>query len=97
LTYSLGLAKLSKKSSSKLAGIKYAEELTTKEFMDLRIILIRFMVDKEAHKKMPCLVSRAPKLWNKVDRIYKSKRKGNCGGSSLNVASDISNKIRQME
>jgi hypothetical protein len=29
------------------------EELTTKELMDLRVILISFMVDKEAHKKIP--------------------------------------------
>jgi hypothetical protein len=37
-----------------------AEELTTEELMDLRVILVRFMTDKEAHKKMPCLESRAP-------------------------------------
>ena len=52
-----------------------AEELTTEELMDLRIILIRFMADKEAHKKIPRLESRAPKLWDKVDRMYKYKQK----------------------
>jgi hypothetical protein len=50
------------------------EELTTEELMDLRIILVRFM---EAHKKIPQLQSRAPKLWDKVDRMYKYKQKGN--------------------
>ena len=53
-----------------------AEELTTEELMDLRIILVRFMADKEAHKKIPRLESRAPKLWDKVDRMYKYKQKG---------------------
>jgi hypothetical protein len=53
------------------------EELTTEELMDLRIILVRFMVDKEAHKKIPRLESRAPKLWDKVDRMYKYKQIGN--------------------
>ena len=52
------------------------EELTTQELMDLRIILVRFMADKEAHKKIPRLESRAPKLWDKVDRMYKYKQKG---------------------
>ncbi len=52
------------------------EELTTQELMDLRIILISFMADKEAHKKIPSLESRAPKLWDKVDRMYKYKQKG---------------------
>jgi hypothetical protein len=28
------------------------EELTTEELMDLRVILFRFMPDKEAHKKI---------------------------------------------
>jgi hypothetical protein len=51
------------------------EELTIKELGDLRIILVHFMADKEAHKKIPCLESRAPKLWSKVDRMYKSKQK----------------------
>ena len=37
---------------------------------------IRFMADKEAHKKIPRLESRAPKLWDKVDRMYKYKQKG---------------------
>ena len=45
--------------------------------MDLRVILIRFMADKEAHKKIPRLESRAPKLWDKVDRMYKYKQKEN--------------------
>ena len=53
------------------------EELTTEELMDLRVILIRFMADKEAHKKIPLLVSRAPKLWDKVDRMYNYKQKAN--------------------
>ena len=35
------------------------EELTTQELMDLRVILIRFMTDKEAHKKIPRLESPA--------------------------------------
>ena len=52
------------------------EELTTQELMDLRVILVRFMADKEAHKKTPHLESRAPKLWVRVDRIYKYKQKG---------------------
>ena len=52
------------------------EELTTQELIDLRVILISFMADKEAHKKMPRLESRAPKLWDKVDRMYKYKQKG---------------------
>jgi hypothetical protein len=38
--------------------------------MDLRVLLIHFMADKEAHKKIPRLESRAPKLWDKVDRMY---------------------------
>jgi hypothetical protein len=46
------------------------EELTTEELMDLRVILIRFLSDKEAHKKIPRIESRAPKLWDKVDRMY---------------------------
>lgn len=53
------------------------EELTIKEIMDLRVILIRFMANKEAHKKIPRLESRAPKLWDKVDRMYKYKKRGN--------------------
>jgi hypothetical protein len=53
------------------------EELTTAELMDLRVILDRFMADKEAHKKIPRLESRAPKLWDKVDRMYKYKQIGN--------------------
>ena len=53
------------------------EELTTQELMDLRIILVRFMADKEAHKKIPRLESRAPKLRDKVDRMYKYNQKAN--------------------
>ena len=53
------------------------KELTTQELMDLRVILVRFMADKEAHKKIPRLESRAPKLWDKVDRMYNYKQKGN--------------------
>jgi hypothetical protein len=52
------------------------EELTIQELMDLRVILIHFMADKGAHKKIPCLESRAPKLWDKVDCMYKYKQKG---------------------
>jgi hypothetical protein len=47
------------------------EELTIKEIMDLRVILIRFMANKEAHKKIPRLENRAPKLWDKIERMYK--------------------------
>jgi hypothetical protein len=57
-------------------GKRMDEELTTQELMDLRIILVHFMADKEAHKKIPHLESRAPKLWDKVDRMYKYKQKG---------------------
>lgn len=53
------------------------EELTTEELMDLRVILVRFMGDKEAHKKIPSLESRAPKLWDKIDRMYKYKQQAN--------------------
>jgi hypothetical protein len=53
------------------------EELTTEELMDLRVILVRFMADKGARKKIPRLESRAPKLWDKVDRMYKYKQKEN--------------------
>ena len=53
------------------------DEPTTQELRDLRIILVRFMADKEAHKKIPRLERRAPKLWDKVDRMYKYKQKGN--------------------
>ena len=58
-------------------GKRMDEELTTEELMDLRVILVRFMADKEAHKKIPLLESRAPKLWDKVDRMYQYKQKGN--------------------
>jgi hypothetical protein len=57
------------------------EELTTEELNDLRIILVRFMADKRAHKKIPCLESRAPKLWSKVDCMYEYKQKVNQRGS----------------
>jgi hypothetical protein len=53
------------------------EELTTEELRDLRVILVQSMADKEAHKKIPCLESRAPKLWSKVDRMYEYKQKRN--------------------
>ena len=52
-------------------GIGPAEEL-----IDLRVILNRFLVDKQAHKKIPSLESRAPKLWDKNDLMYKYKQKG---------------------
>ena len=64
------------------------EELTTRELMDLRIILVRFMADKEAHKKIPRLESRAPKLWDKVDRMYKYKQKGNENRRLMTVTND---------
>ena len=54
----------------------WVKSLTTKELMDLRVILVRFMADKKAHKKIPRLVGRAPKLWDTVDRMYKYKLKG---------------------
>jgi hypothetical protein len=60
---------------------RMGKELTTEKLMDLCVILIRFMADKEAHKKIPHLESRAPKLWDKVDRMYKYKRKVNQDGS----------------
>jgi hypothetical protein len=44
--------------------------------LDLRVILNRFLVDKQAHKKIPSLESRATKLWDKIDRMYKYKQKG---------------------
>ena len=47
------------------------------ELIDLGVILNRFMVDKEAHKKIPRLESWMPKLWDKIDRMYKYKQKGN--------------------
>jgi hypothetical protein len=66
-------------TSNEASGLaaSVGEELTTEELMDLRVILIRFMADKEAHKKIPHLESRTPKLWDKVDRMYKYKQKGN--------------------
>jgi hypothetical protein len=57
------------------------EELSTQELMDLRVILVRFMADMEAHKKIPRLESRAPKLWDKVDCMYRYKQKANQHGS----------------
>jgi hypothetical protein len=70
-------ARVSKKSYTKKLIAVMSEELTTEELMDLRVILIGFMADKEAHKKIPRLESRAPKLWDKVDRMYKYKQKAN--------------------
>ena len=66
---------ISNERSGLVAGI--GEELTTQELMDVRVILVRFMADKEAHKKIPHLESRAPKLWDKVDRMYNYKQKAN--------------------
>jgi hypothetical protein len=74
--YTLDISKLSKKSYTNKLAETMDEELTTEEFMDLRVILVRFMADKEAHKKIPRLESRAPKLWDKVDCMYKYKQKG---------------------
>jgi hypothetical protein len=62
-----------------------SEELTTQELMDLRVILIRFMADKETHKKIPRLESRALKLCDKVDRMYKYKQKGNEDQKAMNT------------
>jgi len=73
----LDQARVSKKSYTKKLAARVGEELTTQELEDLRIILVRFMADKAAHKKIPRLESRAPKLWDKVDRMYKYKQKGN--------------------
>jgi hypothetical protein len=70
-------ARVSKKSYTKKLAAGMGEELTTQELMDLRIILVRFMADKEAHKKILRLESRAPKMWDKVDRMYKYKQNGN--------------------
>jgi hypothetical protein len=70
-------AKTSKRSCTNKLATRMDEELTTEELMDLRVILVRFMADKEAHKKIPRLQSRAPKLWDKVDRVYKYRQKGN--------------------
>jgi hypothetical protein len=66
-----------RKAIQKKLAADMDEGLTTQELMDLRVILIRFMADKEAHKKIPRLESRAPKLWDKVDRTYNYKQKGN--------------------
>jgi hypothetical protein len=57
------------------------EELTAEKLSYLRIVLISFVADKEDHKKIPCLERRTPKLWDKVDRMYKCKQKGNHDGS----------------
>jgi hypothetical protein len=70
-------ARISKRSYTNRLVTRLDEELTTEELMDLRVILVRFMADKEAHKKIPRLESRTPKLWDKVDRMYKCKQKGN--------------------
>jgi hypothetical protein len=56
------------------------EELTTERTYGPSSYLVHFMTDKEAHKKIPCLESRAPKLWRKVDRLYKCKQKWNQDG-----------------
>ena len=64
-------ARVSKKSYTKKLVATMGEELTIKEIMDLRVILIRFMANKEAHKKIPRLENRTPKLWDKIERMYK--------------------------
>jgi hypothetical protein len=51
--------------------------MSSRELMDLRVLLIHFMADKEAHKKIPRLENRAPKLWDKIERLYKCKQKQN--------------------
>jgi hypothetical protein len=70
-------ARISKRSYTNKLATRMDEELTTEELIDLRVILVRFMADKEAHKKIPRLENRVPKLWDKVDRMYKYKQKGN--------------------
>jgi hypothetical protein len=70
-------ARTSKRSYTNKLATRMDEELTTEELIDLRVILVRFMADKEAHKKIPRLENRVPKLWDKVDRMYKYKQKGN--------------------
>jgi hypothetical protein len=70
-------ARRSKRRYTNKLATRLGEELTTEELMDLRVILVRFMADKEAHKKIPRIESRAPKLWDKVDHMYKYKQKGN--------------------
>jgi hypothetical protein len=78
-------ARVSKKSYTSRLAANMGEELTTQELCDLRVILVRFMADKGAHKKIPRLESRAPKLWNKVDRMYKYKQKGNEDQKTTNI------------
>jgi hypothetical protein len=51
--------------------------LSSEELLDLHVILVRVMADEEAHKKIPSLKGRAPKLWNKVDLMYKYEQKRN--------------------
>jgi hypothetical protein len=70
-------ARISKRSYTNKLVAGMGEELTTEELMDLRVILVRFMADKKAHKKIPRLESRTPRLWDKVDRMYKYKQKEN--------------------
>ena len=69
--------RVSKRSYTNKLEARIGEELTTQELVDLRVILVCFMADKEAHKKIPRLESRTPKLWDKVDRMYKYEQKGN--------------------
>ena len=67
------------------------EELNTEELMDLRVILLYGR--QGGHKKIPRLESRAPKVWDKVDRMYKYKQKGN---EYLKTAkTDDSDKLRR--
>jgi hypothetical protein len=75
-------ARTSKRSYTNKLATRMGEQLTTEELMDLRVILVRFMADNKAHKKIPHLESRAPKLWDKVDRMYKDKQEGNEGRSN---------------
>jgi hypothetical protein len=55
--YEEGKQKLSKKSYTNRLAPTMDEELTSEELMDLRVILVHFMADKEAHKKIPRLAS----------------------------------------
>jgi hypothetical protein len=71
-------ARISKKSYTKELATRMDEELTTEELSDLRVILVRFMADKESHKKIPCLESRARRnRGTKLTACTSIKGKGN--------------------
>jgi hypothetical protein len=62
----------------KRCGVKTFSQKTG----SVRFGLVHFMADRGAHKKMPSLESRAPKLWSKVDRMYEYKQKDTMFGRS---------------